>query len=130
MKKINSNAISMYDYNLESIKSLNAIKHNIGDLRADLLKLVYQENKNGQNQDIKKGINIIKAIEEGKIVSEVKTMANSIENRAAQGSESGYEEILNSMNEITMAVADVAKSAQNQAELAQNLNNFVERFKI
>ncbi|EHJ00653.1 methyl-accepting chemotaxis sensory transducer [Clostridium sp. DL-VIII] len=56
MNTINSNAGSMHDYNLESIKALNTIKLNFGDIRSDLLKLVYQQNKNNQNESIKKEI--------------------------------------------------------------------------
>ncbi len=56
MNIINSNAGTMHDYNLESIKTLNTIKLNFGDIRSDLLKLVYQQNKNNQNESIKKEI--------------------------------------------------------------------------
>ncbi|MDT8715099.1 methyl-accepting chemotaxis protein [Clostridium sp. 19966] len=44
MNKINSNASKMHDYNLASIKDLTTIKQNFSDIRADLLKLVYQRN--------------------------------------------------------------------------------------
>ncbi|WP_234124226.1 methyl-accepting chemotaxis protein [Clostridium hydrogenum] len=57
MNKINTNAISMYSYNFSSIKSLTAIKQNFSDIRADALKLVYQNNKNGQNPSILADIN-------------------------------------------------------------------------
>lgn len=56
MRKINSNAMSMHDYNLESVKNLTTTKQNIADVRANLLKIVYQQNKNGQNEGIKKDI--------------------------------------------------------------------------
>lgn len=48
MNLINSNAVLMHDYNLESINSLTTTKQNYADIRSDLLKLVYQENKNNQ----------------------------------------------------------------------------------
>lgn len=44
MKKINSNTVTMHDYNLETIKYLTTIKQNFTEIRADLLELVYQEN--------------------------------------------------------------------------------------
>jgi methyl-accepting chemotaxis protein len=56
MNIINSNAKTMYEYNLQSIKSLTSIKQNIADIRADLLKMVYQQNKNQQNVDLGKEI--------------------------------------------------------------------------
>ncbi|AJA49676.1 methyl-accepting chemotaxis protein [Clostridium pasteurianum DSM 525 = ATCC 6013] len=57
MRIINSNAISMHDYNLESIKNLTTLKQNFSEARADLLKLVYQKNKSQSNEDLKKEIN-------------------------------------------------------------------------
>lgn len=56
MKKINSNAVSMHDYNLESVKRLTTVRQNIGDVRFDMLKIVYQANRNNQNAALKKEI--------------------------------------------------------------------------
>lgn len=68
MNKINTNAMAMHDYNYESLKYLTNIKQNYSDVRADLLKLVYQENKNQQNDSLKKEIN--KLIDENNIMIE------------------------------------------------------------
>ncbi|OOM77715.1 methyl-accepting chemotaxis protein 4 [Clostridium puniceum] len=57
MNKINTNAITMHDYNLASINNLTSIKQNLTDVRANLLKLVYQQNKDGENNSIEKEIN-------------------------------------------------------------------------
>lgn len=48
----------------------------------------------------------------------------------AEESGSGSEEVLNSINGITLAVSDIAKSSQSQAELSQKLNDIVLKFKI
>ena len=56
MNTINSNATTMHDYNLESIKALTTVKQNYSDVRSDLLKLVYQQNTNNQNDSLKKEI--------------------------------------------------------------------------
>ena len=56
MNTINTNSKEMHDYNLESIKDLTTIKQNISDVRADLLKIVYQEKKSNQNDGLKKDI--------------------------------------------------------------------------
>jgi len=56
MNKINSNAASMYNYNLASINNLTTIKQNFSDVRSDLLKLVYQKNA-GEKDSIKGDIN-------------------------------------------------------------------------
>lgn len=56
MNKINSNAKSMYEYNLASVEALTTIKQNFADIRADLLKLVYQRNIN-EKDIIKRDIN-------------------------------------------------------------------------
>ncbi|NOW05867.1 methyl-accepting chemotaxis protein [Clostridium beijerinckii] len=48
----------------------------------------------------------------------------------AEESGAGSEEVLNSINEITLAVSDIAKSSQSQVELSQKLNDIVLKFKI
>lgn len=59
MKKINKNAVLMHDYNLESIKTLTTVKQNIADLRASLLRIVYVQNNEQQNDTLKKDIDKI-----------------------------------------------------------------------
>jgi methyl-accepting chemotaxis protein len=56
MKEINSHAVSMHNYNLESIKQLTTIRQNIGDVRYNVLKIVYQKNLNNQNNELEKEI--------------------------------------------------------------------------
>lgn len=56
MNGIKANAVSMHDYNLESIKKLSEIKENISDIRGDLLKIVYQRNINNQNASLEKEV--------------------------------------------------------------------------
>lgn len=56
MKKINKNAVSMHDYNLESIKTLTTVKQNVADLRASLLRIVYVQNSDQQHDTLKKEI--------------------------------------------------------------------------
>lgn len=57
MRTIKSNADSMHDYNLESIKQLTTIRQNIGDIRFDVLKIDSQRNLNNQNEALEKEIN-------------------------------------------------------------------------
>lgn len=45
MNTVNSNAVTMHDYNFETIKYLTTIKQNYADMRADLLELVYGKDK-------------------------------------------------------------------------------------
>lgn len=37
---------------------------------------------------------------------------------------------MNGINEATLAIEDISKSAQSQAEMAEKLNNLVHKFKI
>ena len=48
----------------------------------------------------------------------------------AEESGAGSDEVLNNMNGITVAVSNIAKSAQSQADLSQKLNEIVQKFKI
>ena len=57
MKSINSNAISMHDYNLESIKQLTTIRQKVGDIRFNMLRIIYQRNMNNQNEQLEQEIN-------------------------------------------------------------------------
>ena len=56
MNTINTNSKEMHDYSLESIKDLTTIEQNVSNVRANLLKIVYQENKSEQNDALKKDI--------------------------------------------------------------------------
>lgn len=56
IKKINTNAASMHDYNLESVKNLTTVKQNFSDIRGNMLRIVYQENRNQQNASLKQDI--------------------------------------------------------------------------
>lgn len=51
MGKINSNAVSMHNNNLMSIKSLMSVKQYLSDIRANLLKLIYVE-ESSQNKQL------------------------------------------------------------------------------
>ncbi|MFW2487139.1 methyl-accepting chemotaxis protein [Clostridium chromiireducens] len=56
MGAINSNATSMHDYNLESIKELTKIRQNISDIRFNVLKIDAQRNLNNQNESLENEI--------------------------------------------------------------------------
>ncbi|NMM64288.1 hypothetical protein HBE96_16815 [Clostridium sp. P21] len=62
----------------------------------------------------------------------VEQVSGAIQNVSATAQESaaGSEEILGNIHEMTLVISDVSKSAQSQAELAQELNNIVQQFKI
>ncbi|MBN7573756.1 MULTISPECIES: methyl-accepting chemotaxis protein [Clostridium] len=58
LSKINSNAMSMHDNDLKTIKNLTDIEKNTAGIRADLLKLVYQR-KEEQKDSILKEIDTL-----------------------------------------------------------------------
>lgn len=65
MRKINSNAVSMHDYNLRSIESLASMRQNFSDIRANLLILVYQKGTINENDKVKNETNeLVKKNEE------------------------------------------------------------------
>ena len=59
-------------------------------------------------------------------------VANAMEKLSVTTIESANnsEEILNSVNEITYAILEVAKSAQSQAEISQRLTDFTNKFDV
>ena len=62
----------------------------------------------------------------------VMQVGSAIQNvsEVAQQSATGSEEILRSVNEITLAISDIAESSQSQSELSEKLNDMIQRFKI
>lgn len=62
-------------------------------------------------------------------ILEVKKAIENI-SATAQESTAGTEEILASVNETTMTIQEIARTAQTQAELADNLNTIVNQFKL
>jgi methyl-accepting chemotaxis protein len=73
------------------------------------------------------------------IASATKLMSGSIEqvsgaiqsvSTTAEETASSSQKILSSINETTFAIEEIAKSAQNQSELSEQLNNMVQKFKI
>jgi methyl-accepting chemotaxis protein len=62
-------------------------------------------------------------------ISEIKKALQNVAG-TAQESAANSEEILGGLNETALSVEEIAKSTQHQAELAENLNNIVQKFKI
>jgi methyl-accepting chemotaxis protein len=75
MKSIYSSANSMHDYNLKSIEDLMTIKQNYSDIRADLLKLTYQQNLSNKD-DIKKEISNLRSKNDASIDNYEKTLVS------------------------------------------------------
>ncbi|NRT77865.1 methyl-accepting chemotaxis protein [Clostridium beijerinckii] len=57
MNTINSNAVNMHDYNLETIKNLTTVKQNFANIRIDLITMVYQRTTSQMNVNYKNEIN-------------------------------------------------------------------------
>jgi methyl-accepting chemotaxis protein len=59
-------------------------------------------------------------------------VSKAIENASltSQQAAASSEDILKSVTETTLSIDEVSKSAQTQAELAENLNNMVKKFRI
>ena len=102
MNTINSNAVVMHDYNLESIKSLTTTKQNFADIRSDLLKLVYQENKNNQNDSIKKEIT--------ELIKETNSLIDTYEKSLLSKSEEAtFSQLKENVNTYISAINTVTK---------------------
>ncbi|MFT8352855.1 methyl-accepting chemotaxis protein [Clostridium saccharoperbutylacetonicum] len=135
MNKININAITMHDYNLASINNLTSIKQNLTDVRADLLKLVYQQNKDVDNNSIEKEINdllnetntLIDTYEKSLLSkSEETTFSNLKENIKLYSS--GSTAIIKSANEnnYNEAEANLLKLTETRKSIATNTSQLIE----
>lgn len=99
MNKINSNARSMYEYNLASVEALTTLKQNFADIRADLLKLVYQKNIN-EKDTIKNDINKLLSSND-KIIS---TYEKSLLSQSEKGDFSDLKNNFSSYIEVSNSV--------------------------
>lgn len=106
MSEINSNAITMHDYNLESIKSLTTMKQNYADVRSDLLKLVYQQNANNQNDSLKKEIT--------ELLNENNALINTYENSLmSKSEETTFSQLKENVKSFLTAIDTVTKLVDN-----------------
>ena len=100
MKTINYNAVTMHDYNLETVKDLTAIRQNFDEVRIDLLKLIYEKNSNQQNDIIKKDIN--------ELFNQTNNLIDSYEKKLISKSE---EKTFSQLKENSKAFIDSSNSA-------------------
>ena len=106
MNKINNNSNSMHDYNLASVEALNTIKQNFGDIRSDLLKLVYQKNKNNQNESLEKEIN--------DLITRNKELTDTYENTLLSEDErSTFSELQQNIDKYISAITTVTNLVNN-----------------
>ena len=106
MNKINNNSNSMHDYNLASVQALNTIKQNFGDIRSDLLKLVYQKNKNNQNESLEKEIN--------DLITRNKELTDTYENTLLSEDErSTFSELQQNIDKYISAISTVTNLVNN-----------------
>lgn len=135
----------------ESVSNIHNVVSEVGESFNDLsnnMKKVLEFIDNTVQPDYKhfvqtgdqyeKDANLISSMAGG-IDSAAKHISNSISqvlvaiqsvSETAQESASRSEEILSNINETSRAVGDLAKSAQDQSQLAEKLNNLILKFKM
>ncbi|WP_160684180.1 methyl-accepting chemotaxis protein [Clostridium sp. C2-6-12] len=135
MNTINTNAISMHDYNLASLKALTTIKQNFADIRSDLLKLVYQENKNNQNAAVKKEIEELVKTTNSLIDTYEKTMISDSEQKAFLQLKENKEIYISTIAKITQLVDannyDAADAnfyiiTETRKKIYENMDNLIQ----
>ena len=121
MNIINSNAVTMHDYNLSSIKDLTTIKQNFTDVRADLLKLIYQKNMDQQNPSLEKEIN--------ELLNQSNTLIDKYEKSLLSKSEkTAFSELKESVQSYASGCTTIIKSVDgnNYDEAETNLLKLTE----
>lgn len=139
MKKINNNAVHLYHYNLRGISELTKMKENFSDLRADLLKLVYQQNKNNQNDTLKneieelskKNYDIINNYEKELLAKDDESLFNTIKNDI-ENYKSARETVIKFVDEGNYKEADANfyKITEGRKKLFGDIDKLVENIKI
>ena len=135
MNTINSNATTMHDYNLESIKALTTMKQNYADVRSDLLKLVYQQNKNNQNDSMKKEISKIMNENNALIETYEKSLISKSEETTFSQLKENVTSYLNAIDTVTKLVdkndyigADnnFSKITEARTKIYQNMDDLIQ----
>jgi len=135
MNTINSNATTMHDYNLESIKALTTMKQNYADVRSDLLKLVYQQNKNNQNDSMKKEISKIMNENNALIEKYEKSLISKSEEKTFSQLKENVTSYLNAIDTVTKLVdkndyigADnnFSKITEARTKIYQNMDDLIQ----
>ncbi|AGF55673.1 methyl-accepting chemotaxis protein [Clostridium saccharoperbutylacetonicum] len=134
MRAINLNAISMHDYNLESIKQLTTIRQNVSDIRFDVLKIDAQRNMNNQNDALEKEINkledennsIITNYEKSILSDEEKPTFSQLKDNL-KTYKSTYELVVKLANENNYTEADIKYSQLSsiRTEIYTNLSDLI-----
>jgi methyl-accepting chemotaxis protein len=133
MGKINSNAVSMHDYNLESIKQMNTIRRNVGDIRFNILLIYSQKNLSNHNEieneinELENENNNIISNYEKTLISDAEKpiftkLKNDLENYKAV-----YKNVIKNVNEkdFTAADANYAKIATIRTEIYSDMDKLL-----
>jgi methyl-accepting chemotaxis protein len=134
MKAINSNAISMHDYNLESIKQITTIRRNVADIRFDVLKIDSQRNLNNQNESLVKEINQL-SNDNNRIISDYEKSLLSDEEKPAftklkkdlETYKNAYDLVIKYANENNYDAADAnyTKLAAIRADIFNDMDSLL-----
>lgn len=117
MNTINQNAVSMHDYDLNSMEQISSIKQNLADIRYDVLKIAYQNNLNNQDAALEEEINkladtnssIIANYEKSLISSEEKPTFSKLKNDI-NIYKTTYEQVIKYANENNYTEVDTVFS--------------------
>ena len=131
---INNNSSEMHHYSSKAIEDAMSLKQNIADIRADLLKLVYQNNKNNQNEKIKQDIEsissksetLIKSYEKNLLAKEDSSVFSSIKDDI-----NVYKDARNTViknvddNDYKTADANFSKITEARTKLYEDLDKLI-----
>ncbi|MDD7794823.1 methyl-accepting chemotaxis protein [Clostridium sp. 'White wine YQ'] len=135
MSKINSNAVEMHDYNLESIKAMTTIKQDVADIDSDLLKLTYQNLRTDEKEKLTKEIyqlrasddDLIKKYEEKLLSKEQSDIFNKMKDNLKKFRDAGSRvmqySVINNSEEVNKSYSEVTES---KVSLYDNFNKIIE----
>lgn len=133
MGKINSNAVLMHDYNLESIKQMNTIRRNVGDIRFNIL-LVYSQKNLSNHNEIENEINELENENNNIISNYEKTLISDAEKpiftklkNDLENYKAVYKTVIKNVNEkdFTAADANYAKIASIRTEIYSDMDKLL-----
>lgn len=106
MNTINSNAVNMHDYNLETIKNLTTIKQNFANIRIDLITMVYQRTTSQMNVNYKDEINKLLSQNNKLIEAYEKTLLSKSNEELFSALKANSQKFIDSSNTVIKYVDD------------------------
>ncbi len=135
IQTINSNADTMYSQNLRSIELLTTVRQNYATIRSDLLKILYEDNQNQQDESLAQEISQLNKDNQSNMAEYEKILLTSAENTVFSQLKEDSNTYLTALNKVTdlinqnnydEAIAAVPNATEARIKVESGLEKIIE----